>query len=74
MPTISLKTVYQTLKRPRRARGDSKQRFDPGTAWHALNPNVDGAHHHLVCHECGKVRDLYADFDGLTIGQSDAQG
>jgi len=72
MPTISLKTVYQTLNDL--AELGEIQALDLGTGMARFDPNVDGAHHHLVCHECGKVRDLYADLDGLTIGQSDAQG
>jgi len=72
MPTISLKTVYQTLNDL--AELGEIQALDLGTGMARFDPNVDGRNHHLVCHECGKVRDLYADLDGLTIGQSDAQG
>jgi len=50
MPTISLRTVYQTLN-------DLSARFDP---------NLD-AHHHLVCDECGRVVDVYADASALRV-------
>ncbi|HEX7168893.1 MAG TPA: Fur family transcriptional regulator [Acidimicrobiales bacterium] len=56
MPTISLKTVYQTLN-DLAAMGEI-QMLDVGTGSTRFDPNVDG-HHHLVCNGCGKVRDLY---------------
>ena len=71
MPTISLKTVYQTLndltemgELVHLAVGTGASRFDP---------NVD-AHHHLVCDGCGKVRDLYAEFPGLRVPRGREQG
>lgn len=57
MPTISLKTVYQTLN-DLAAMGEI-QALDIGTGSTRFDPNVDG-HHHLVCTECGRVRDVYA--------------
>ena len=30
-----------------------------------FDPNVDHPHHHLVCRQCGRVRDLVADFPDL---------
>lgn len=56
MPTISLKTVYQTLN-DLAAMGEIQQ-LDLGTGSTRFDPNVDG-HHHLVCTGCGKVRDVY---------------
>jgi Fe2+ or Zn2+ uptake regulation protein len=56
MPTISLKTVYQTLN-DLAAMGEINQ-LDLGTGSTRFDPNVEG-HHHLVCTRCGKVRDLY---------------
>jgi Fur family ferric uptake transcriptional regulator len=32
-----------------------------------VDPNVEHDHHHLVCTECGRVRDLSMDFDGLRV-------
>jgi Fe2+ or Zn2+ uptake regulation protein len=64
MPTISLKTVYQTLN-DLAAMGELQQlhlgrgsaRFDP----------TDTPHHHLVCESCGAVVDLHADFTDLQV-------
>ena len=56
MPTISLKTVYQTLNDL--AGMGEIQTLDLGTGSTRFDPNTDG-HHHLVCTACGKVRDLY---------------
>jgi Fe2+ or Zn2+ uptake regulation protein len=56
MPTISLKTVYQTLN-DLAAMGEIQQ-LDLGTGATRFDPNVDG-HHHLVCTRCGMVRDVY---------------
>ncbi len=56
MPTISLKTVYQTLH-DLAAMGEILQ-LDLGTGSTRFDPNVEG-HHHLVCTRCGMVRDLY---------------
>jgi len=56
MPTISLKTVYQTLN-DLAGMGEIQQ-LDLGTGSSRFDPNVE-AHHHLVCTGCGSVRDLY---------------
>ena len=71
MPTISLKTVYQTLN-DLASMGEIQQ-LDLGTGASRFDPNVD-AHHHLVCTECGKVRDLYADYAGLSVPARQRQG
>ena len=65
METISLKTVYQTLNELA-AMGEIAA-LDLGTGTTRFDPNVDGVHHHLVCSACGKVRDLRADFSGVTV-------
>jgi Fe2+ or Zn2+ uptake regulation protein len=71
MPTISLKTVYQTLN-DLAAMGEIQQ-LDLGTGATRFDPNVD-RHHHLVCTGCGRVRDLYADYPGLTVPSRQRQG
>ncbi|MEY2404636.1 MAG: Fur family transcriptional regulator, peroxide stress response regulator, partial [Acidimicrobiaceae bacterium] len=58
MPTISLRTVYQTLN-DLAAMGEVHA-LDLGTGSSRFDPNVD-VHHHLVCDECGRVVDVYAD-------------
>jgi Fe2+ or Zn2+ uptake regulation protein len=64
MPTMSLRTVYQTLN-DLAAMGEIQQ-LDLGTGSARFDPNTD-AHHHLVCERCGKVRDLYADFTDVRV-------
>src|SRR6266567_358033 len=58
MPTMSLRTVYQTLN-DLAAMGEI-QALDLGTGSARFDPNLD-AHHHLVCDVCGRVDDIYAD-------------
>jgi Fe2+ or Zn2+ uptake regulation protein len=65
METISLKTVYQTLHDLVEL-GEIAS-LDLGTGMTRFDPNVDDPHHHLVCRQCGSVRDLVAPFPELTI-------
>ena len=65
MPTISLKTVYATVH-DLEALGQVELR-DLGTGSVRVDPNVEVAHHHLICTSCGKVRDLPVDFPGLKV-------
>ena len=64
MPTMSLRTVYQTLN-DLAAMGEIQQ-LDLGTGAARFDPNTD-VHHHLVCNRCGKVRDLYADYTAVSV-------
>lgn len=64
MPTVSLRTVYQTLKELVDM-GEIHQ-LDLGTGSSRFDPNV-GAHHHLVCSRCGKVRDLEVAFPAVEV-------
>ncbi len=59
MPTISLKTVYQTVN-DLAAMGEVTL-LDVGTGSLRVDPNVETAHHHVVCSRCGMVRDIPAD-------------
>ncbi len=59
MPTISLKTVYQTLNDLVAMREIAV--LDLGTGAARFDPNVEAQHHHLVCERCGKVRDVHLD-------------
>ena len=65
MPTISLKTVYQTVH-DLEAMGQVSL-IDLGTGSVRVDPNVEQAHHHLICTECGMVRDLPVDFPDLRV-------
>jgi Fur family transcriptional regulator, peroxide stress response regulator len=71
MPTISLRTVYQTLN-DLAAMGELHQlTLGPGSA--RFDPNLD-AHHHLVCDGCGQVADVYADVSGVEVAPEGRQG
>src|ERR1700685_3055900 len=72
MPNVSLKTVYQTLNDL--ADLGAIDVLDVGTGSARFDPNVENTHYHLVCRSCGKVRDLAADFPGLTVSSLGAQG
>ena len=60
MPTISLKTVYQTVH-DLEDLGEVRL-LDLGTGQVRVDPNVEHAHHHLVCNGCGRVCDVAVDF------------
>jgi Fe2+ or Zn2+ uptake regulation protein len=71
MPTISLRTVYQTLN-DLVAMGELDQlRLGPGST--RFDPNGD-PHHHLVCDSCGAVVDLHADFTDLQVPEGLGHG
>jgi len=59
MPTISLKTVYQTVH-DLEALGQVAL-LDLGTGRVRVDPNVEHDHQHLVCSACGMVRDVPLD-------------
>jgi Fe2+ or Zn2+ uptake regulation protein len=65
MPTMSMKTVYQTVH-DLAALGEVDV-LDLGTGSLRVDPNVEHVHHHLVCASCGRVRDLPLEFDGLRV-------
>ncbi len=65
MPTISLKTVYQTVH-DLEALGEVRV-LDLGTGSVRVDPNVEDDHHHLLCTACGRVRDLPVDLTGLHV-------
>jgi Fe2+ or Zn2+ uptake regulation protein len=64
MPSISLRTVYQTLN-DLAEMGEIGQ-LDLGTGSTRFDPNID-RHHHLVCDECGRVVDVNATFDDVRL-------
>jgi len=63
MPSISLRTVYQTLNDL--AEMGEIQSLDLGTGAARFDPNVDD-HHHLVCDRCGAITDTQVDVSHLT--------
>ena len=58
LPTISLRTVYQTLNDL--AEMHELSVLDVGTGAARFDPNL-APHHHLVCDGCGRVDDLHLD-------------
>ena len=64
MPSVSLKTVYQTLNEL--AELGELHSLELGTGAARFDPNLD-THHHLVCEGCGQVHDLYADFTDVQV-------
>ncbi|MGH8984823.1 MAG: Fur family transcriptional regulator [Acidimicrobiia bacterium] len=65
MPTISLKTVYQTVH-DLEAMGEISL-LDLGTGSVRVDPNVEHTHHHLICSRCGKVRDVPVELHNLRV-------
>jgi Fur family transcriptional regulator, stress-responsive regulator len=65
MPTISRKTVYQTVH-DLEAMGEVAV-LDVGTGAIRVDPNVEHTHHHLVCTRCGNVRDVLVDVADLRV-------
>jgi Fe2+ or Zn2+ uptake regulation protein len=65
MPTISLKTVYQTVH-DLEAMGEVAL-IHLGTGSVRVDPNVEHAHHHLICTVCGRVRDVLVDVRDLRV-------
>jgi len=65
MPTISLKTVYQTVH-DLEGLGELHV-LDLGTGALRVDPNIEDDHHHLVCTACGRGRDLPVAYDNLRI-------
>jgi len=72
MPTISLKTVYQTVH-DLEAMGEVTL-LDIGTGSVRVDPNVDHEHHHLICTRCNKVRDVVVDVGRLAVPPKARQG
>jgi Fe2+ or Zn2+ uptake regulation protein len=71
LPNVSLRTVYQVLNDL--AELGELQALDLGTGAARFDPNVE-PHHHLVCTQCGKVRDVYASFGDVLVPSGAEQG
>ena len=64
LPTVSLKTVYQTLN-DLSGMGELHH-IDLGTGSGRFDTTLD-AHQHLVCDACGRVWDVHGDFSGVRM-------
>jgi Fe2+ or Zn2+ uptake regulation protein len=72
MPTISLKTVYQTVHDLEDL--GEVHLLDVGTGSVRVDPNVEHPHHHMICTRCGRVRDVLVDVADLRIPARVRQG
>src|SRR5215210_7370080 len=72
MPTISLKTVYQTVHELETM--GQVELIHLGTRSVRVDPNVEHSHHHLVCTVCGRVRDVLVDVSTLQVPGPERQG
>jgi len=72
MPTISQRTVYQTVH-DLAALGEVRL-LDLGTGSFRVDPNVEHDHHHLVCESCGAVRDVELSVGNLVLPAQAAAG
>ncbi len=64
--TISLQTVYRTLNEL--ASVGEVLPLELGTGMARFDPNTDQeTHHHAVCSVCGKVRDVFAEYQGVAL-------
>jgi Fe2+ or Zn2+ uptake regulation protein len=70
IPTVSLRTVYQTLNEL--AEMGEINSLDLGTGAARFDPNI-GDHHHLVCTVCGLVKDVHPAAD-VHLPQQEAAG
>jgi Fe2+ or Zn2+ uptake regulation protein len=71
MPTISLKTVYETLH-SLAALGQIQQ-IDLGTRSTRFDSDVH-RHHHLVCSSCGRIENVDLDLGPLTLSAAERHG
>ncbi|MGH9136018.1 MAG: Fur family transcriptional regulator [Acidimicrobiales bacterium] len=71
MPSLSLRTVYQTLN-DLAAMGEISA-VDLGTGSTRFDPAGAG-HHHLVCTRCGAVRDVFLAGVDIDVPTADAAG
>ncbi len=69
MPTVSLRTVYQTLN-DLAAMGELVS-LDLGTGSTRFDPTLD-PHHHMVCDRCGRIHDLHAAFGEVAVPEGAA--
>ncbi|MFN0090897.1 MAG: Fur family transcriptional regulator [Acidimicrobiales bacterium] len=65
MPSISLRTVYQTLNDLTELGEIRRLEMAAGAARFDTDPDE---HHHLVCDECGAITDAHLDLSGLDLG------
>lgn len=72
MPTISLKTVYQTVHELEDL--GEVHLLHVGTGSVRVDPNVEHPHHHMICTQCGRVRDVVIDVDDLHLPAGAREG
>jgi len=60
LPSMSLATVYNTLRTLKEKGGVRELTIDP--ARKRYDPDT-GLHHHLICVACGNIKDIQLDYD-----------
>lgn len=71
MPSLSLRTVYAILKELEHARAIRPLDLGTGSMRYCATPV---RHHHLVCIQCGKVKDVYVDVEPVEIPPDQRRG
>lgn len=64
MPSLSLRTVYAILKELEQANAIRPLDLGTGSMRFCTTPV---RHHHIVCTQCGKVKDVYVDVEPVEI-------
>jgi Fur family ferric uptake transcriptional regulator len=73
LPEISLATVYNTLNEL--VSMGEVQPVDAGGGPTRYDPNTEDDHHHLVCLNCGELRDVHPEgLDALALPRSQLFG
>jgi Fur family ferric uptake transcriptional regulator len=73
LPEVSLATVYNTLNEL--VSMGEVQQVDAGGGPTRYDPNTQDGHHHLVCLNCGDLRDVHPQgLDALALSRSQRYG
>jgi len=71
MPSLSLRTVYAILKELEQAGAIRPLDLGTGSMRYCATPV---RHHHIVCTQCGKVKDVYVDVEPVEIPPDQRRG
>jgi Fur family peroxide stress response transcriptional regulator len=71
MPSLSLRTVYAILKELEHAGAIRPLDLGTGSMRYCATPV---RHHHIVCTQCGKVKDVYVDVEPVEIPPDQRRG
>lgn len=71
MPSLSLRTVYAILDELESLRAIRSVDLGTGSKRFCVNPR---SHHHLVCTQCGKVKDAFVDLGPVELPPDQRRG